>query len=152
MRRRRCISTRAKGQRVRDWTEWLALEGAAAIAHYASGVLDGLPAVVRNVLGDGVVYYCSARLDPDGFAQLARRLTREASVAPLLDASAGVEVTRRSADDRSYLFLLNHTDAERVVELGGIQGFELLGRSEVSDRITLDPLGVAVLREREAGR
>ena len=54
----------------------------------------------------------------------------------------------RSADDRSYLFLLNHTDAERVVELGGIQGFELLGCSEVSDRITLDPLGVAVLRER----
>jgi beta-galactosidase len=141
-----------EGSRVRDWTEWLALEGAAAIAHYASGVLEGLPAVVRNVLGDGVVYYCSARLDPDGFARLARRLTREASVAPLLDASAGVEVTRRSADDRSYLFLLNHTDAERVVDLGGIQGFELLGCSEVSDRITLDPLGVAVLRERSAGR
>ena len=86
------------------------------------------------------------------FARLARRLSGEASVAPLLDASAGVEVTHRSADGRSYLFLLNHSDTERVVDLGGIQGFELLGRSEVSDRITLDPLGVAVLRERPAGR
>jgi beta-galactosidase len=133
--------------RVRDWAEWLELEGAAAIAHYASGPLKGLPAVVRNVLGEGVVYYCSACLDPDGFAGLARRLTREAGVAPLLDASAGVEVTRRSADGGSYLFLLNHTDGEKVVDLGGIQGLELLGSSEVSDRITLGPLGVAVLRE-----
>jgi hypothetical protein len=52
------------------------------------------------------------------------------------------------ADGRSYLFVLNHTDDEKVVDLGGIQGLELLGSSEISDRLTLDPLGVAVLRER----
>jgi beta-galactosidase len=133
--------------RVRDWSEWLEPEGAQVVASYTSGVLEGLPAVTRNKLGRGAVYYCSARLDRAGFAAIARLLLEEAGAAPLFETPPGVEVTRRSADNRHYIFLLNHSTEAVEVDLGGSRAVDLLGGGPVAGRIRLEALGVAVLRE-----
>jgi beta-galactosidase len=112
----------------RDWSEWLELDGGEPIAHYASGVLAGRPAVVRNSIERGVAYYCSAGLDADGLRTLARAAWEDAGVRPLADAPAGVEICRRGP----FLFLLNHTDEPVEVTLGPTR---------------LEPLGVAIVRE-----
>ena len=131
---------------VRDWSEWLVLESALAIGSYASGPLTGRPAITRNDLGAGAVYYCSARLDASGFASLARFLAADAGVTPLIHTPENVEATCRTTRDSSYLFLLNHGDREVVVELGGRSGTDLLTGTPAGGRIKLEALGVAVLR------
>ena len=132
----------ASGERVqaRDWSEWLVLESGEPVASYRSGALAGLPAVIRNASGSGVSYYCSAGLDPTGLAALVRGACEDADVRPVADAPRGVEVRRRSSENGTYLFLLNHTDEEHEPALP--DGAEL-----VVGELPLPPLGVAVVRE-----
>ena len=130
----------------RDWSEWLELEGADVVAEYASGPLDGRPAVVHNQVGEGSVYYVSGRLDPPAVGLLVERLAAEATVQPTLSAPAGVEVTRREGADAAYLFVLNHTEDPVGVELPESGALELLTQETLGDAVRLGPLGVAVVR------
>jgi beta-galactosidase len=129
--------TFATGERAvaRVWSEWLELDGAEPIAHYASGALDGRPAVVRNAVDGGVAYYSSAGLDAAGLSVVVRAACEDAQVRPILEVPPGVEACRRSSERGSFLFLLNHTDGAVEVELPS------------GERIRLDPLGVAVVNE-----
>jgi beta-galactosidase len=132
--------------KARDWSEWLELEGGDVVAEYATGALDGRPAVVRNRVGEGSVYYASGRFDGSAMELIVERLKAEASVAPTLSVPAGVEVTRREADDAAYLFLLNHTDDPVGIELPDGVDVELLTQETPGSALRLAPLGVAVVR------
>jgi beta-galactosidase len=63
-----------------------------------------------------------------------------------LSVPAGVEVTRREADDAAYLFLLNHTDDPVGIELPDGVDVELLTQETPGSALRLAPLGVAVVR------
>jgi beta-galactosidase len=128
----------------RDWSEWLEPDGGEPVAHYSSGVLAGRPAVIRNTVDAGTVYYCSAGLDATGLASIVRSACKDAAVHPVADVPTGVEACRRSSESGSYLFLLNHTEREVYVELPGTAELVL-------GMIPLEPLGVAVVRERPPG-
>ena len=57
----------------------------------------------------------------------------------------GVETTRRRSDGvGSWLFLLNHTDAEQTI---AASGYDLVADAPVDGTVRLAPGGVAVLRE-----
>jgi beta-galactosidase len=70
-----------------------------------------------------------------------------AQVAPLARVPPGVEVCRRISATDSFLFLLNHGDSAASVELPH-GGLDLLACADVDTRLELEPLGVAVVRER----
>ena len=62
------------------------------------------------------------------------------------DLPRGVEVTRRVADDgRSWLFVLNHTNAPATVTATGTL---LVGGGEARGSVTVAPGAVEVVRER----
>src|SRR5207237_202196 len=84
--------------------------GAAKIAEFASGVLDGRPAVTRHEYGNGNAHYLATRLDATAMAELLRRVGKEAGVTPVVNAPAGVEAIRREAPGGSILFLMNHSE------------------------------------------
>lgn len=63
---------RAEVVRVRD---------AVVKATFASGTLDGLPALTRRATGKGAAWYLATRLEPDAVAALAHTLLAEAGVA-----------------------------------------------------------------------
>ena len=130
---------------VSDWCEWIEPEGAEVLASYESGPLMGRPAVLRNRVGKGVVYSSSARLGAGGWAELLAPALEEAGVEPVGRATRGVELCRRSSDETSYLFVLNHTDEEVIVE--GPRGVDLLTGGTLDGLVRLGPLGVAVVRE-----
>ena len=56
----------------------------------------------------------------------------------------GVEATRRSDDSGSWLFLLNHTDAEQTVRA---TGYDLVADGAIDGAVRLAPGGAAVIRE-----
>ncbi|MGZ4410987.1 MAG: beta-galactosidase [Gaiellaceae bacterium] len=134
-----------------DWSEWIELEGAEPVARYSAGPLEGRPALVRNSLGSGAVYYCSAGLGSAGIEVLARRALAEAGVEPVVRAPAGVEACRRGSPRGSYLFLLNHNSHDVEVELPASGAVELLSGAVVGGSLPLAALGVAVLREPQSG-
>ncbi|MEV1145375.1 Beta-galactosidase C-terminal domain, partial [Micromonospora sp. NPDC049799] len=79
-----------------------------------------------------------------GADALVARLVAESGVRPAVDVPAGVEVVRRRAGDRSWLFVVNHTDAEARV---AVTGTELLGGAACAGELTVAPGEVAVVRE-----
>ncbi|MER7441800.1 beta-galactosidase [Micromonospora avicenniae] len=129
------------------WTEWLHPEGAEVLASYADGPLPGVAAVTRHAVGPGAAWYLGTRLAQPATDRLVARLVAESGVRPAAAAPAGVEVVRRRAGERSWLFVVNHTeDAARVAAAG----VDLL-TGERCDGELLVPAGeVAVVREDSA--
>lgn len=129
----------------RIWSETVRLAGAEPVSAYTGGVLDGLPAVTRHRVGAALTWYVSTRPDDDTYRRLLAEAARLAGVTPVCpQAPPGVEAVRRRAGDRSWLFLLNHTDRPQRVPATGL---ELITDKPVDDAVTVPAGGVAVLRE-----
>jgi beta-galactosidase len=131
------------------WTEDLELAGAEAVATYADGPAAGLPAITRHGAGRGTAWYVATRLDPDGTDRLVERLVAETGLEQLPGAAPDVEVTRRVGDDASWLFVINHGDADAPVP---VHGQELVTGRAVEGDLVVPAGGVAVVREAAGDR
>ncbi|MEU1607582.1 beta-galactosidase [Micromonospora matsumotoense] len=129
------------------WTEWLHPEGAEVVASYEDGPLPGVPALTRHRVGDGTAWYLATRLDEAATDALVGRLLTEAGVRPPVAAPTGVEVVRRRADDRSWLFVVNHTDAEATLDATGT---DLLTGQPCGGTLRVPAGEVAVVREEQS--
>ncbi|HSU48222.1 MAG TPA: beta-galactosidase [Arthrobacter sp.] len=128
------------------WTEHLHATTADVLASYASGRLEGSPAVTRNSFGGGTAVYLSARVDSTFLAELLADERAAAGIRPELDAPLGVQVRRRTGNGRSYLLVLNHNDAPAGVDVTA-GGTDLLTGTAVTGVVELAANGVLVLKE-----
>ena len=127
------------------WTEHLHLAGAEPMAEYLDGPVPGVPALTRHRHGDGSAWYLPCRLDQLGMDALVGRLLEDAGVTPRTATRAGVEVTRRVADDgRSWAFVINHTDEPATL---GLRGHDIVADLPVTQDLVVDGGAVAVVRE-----
>ena len=74
-------------------------------------------------------------------------MCEEAGVRPTAQAPPGVDAVGRETEAASFLFLLNHTQEAVEVRLPN-PGRNLLTGKEHSSNLVLDPLEVAILKER----
>jgi beta-galactosidase len=127
------------------WNDRIDLAGAEALATYRSGWLKGSPAVTRCRFREGSAYYIGTRLDREAMTSLLRDIAASKGVNPALTVPAGVEVVRRTAPERDFLFVINHgrTSAEISLERSC---FDRATGREMRE-LSLDPLGVAILEE-----
>ncbi|MCI2957617.1 beta-galactosidase [Agromyces atrinae] len=132
------------------WSEDVQLRGAESIADYASGPLAGRPAITRNDVGDGVVHYLSTRLSA---GDLRRHLARIAEAAGITrdhpDAGHGLEAVRRVGAHGTHLFLINHTDSPRTLD---VSGEDVLTGTRLAGATTIPPHGWLVVREETEAR
>jgi beta-galactosidase len=112
------------------WTEAVILAGAKPVAWYANGPAAGGPAVTRHDLGEGRAWYVSARTDAAATAAVLAAACDSAGLTPParpaepsapLAAPGGwphdLELIRRSDGQRSFVTLINHSDATATVRL-----------------------------------
>ncbi|MBQ1016548.1 beta-galactosidase [Micromonospora sp. D93] len=126
------------------WTEWLHPDGAEVLASYTDGPLPGVPALTRHPVGTGAAWYVGTRLDEPATDRLVARLVDEAGVRPAAPAPSGVEVVRRRDGERTWLFIINHTEAEVRLPAAGV---ELLTGARCAGELTVPAGEVAVVRE-----
>jgi beta-galactosidase len=104
------------------WSEHIHLTDAEAVLSYVGGDLDGLAAVTRRRipgLASGAAFYLSTSLEASVLATLLRQVAASAGARAILDTPppSGVEVALRETPTESFLFLLNHSDADRSVDI-----------------------------------
>jgi beta-galactosidase len=134
------------------WMDVAAERAGDVLARVASGPWAGTPAVVRASVGEGTAYYIGTRLDSAGLARiydyvpaLRGRAVRDGLPTPAAASADGVERVVRRSPSYEYEFLVNHTDADRSVELAA-PGFDLVADVAVDGTLTLGRRGVAVVR------
>ncbi len=122
------------------------LEGASALASYASDYLAGGPALTVNKHGKGRAYYMASRNDHRFMADFYGRLVGDLSIERALDADLPPGVTAQARTDGStrFVFLMNFNDSAQTVEIKGSHSDLLTGRVE-EKIINLMPYGVMVL-------
>ncbi|MCI1674746.1 MAG: beta-galactosidase [Ancrocorticia sp.] len=111
----------------------------------SGGAIDvaGLPALTRRAVGAGAAWYLAT--DADGFtrAVIWQLLAAYARVHP---AFAGLPDGVEAQERGDFLFLLNHSD--RVAELAGIMGKDLVSGGEATGHLVLPPRSGAVIDRR----
>ncbi|MFF3849983.1 beta-galactosidase [Streptomyces sp. NPDC002328] len=127
------------------WSEFVVPRGAETVWTYADGLTAGRPAVTRHRLGEGSAWYVSTRLGQDGLAALLDLAAADARLAPRADLPRDLEVVRRSGDTGTYLFAINHTDADAKVPLDA-PGTELLTGERAAGRLAVPAGAVRVVR------
>jgi len=79
--------------------------------------VDGTPAWLVNRFGEGTAHYLTTFPDDATLDGIVAAAAEDAGVAPVAEAPVGVEVVRRAHEDgRSWLFCINHTDADAKVK------------------------------------
>jgi len=141
------IVTLDDGSTADTWSEMLHLEGAEALTTYTDGPLPGVPAVTEHRHGEGAAWYIGTRLDQDATNLLVRKALKTTGIQPeipMVTAPAGLEATRRTGEDGSYLFLINHGSETAHVRA---EGRDLVSERDVSGTLSLKPGMAAVVRE-----
>jgi beta-galactosidase len=126
------------------WCDLLHLEGAQALATYGDDFYAGRAAITEHRCGQGRALYVATRPEPALLAALVARLLRDLGLAAPLDAPAGVEITRREGEGRSYTFVLNHNPQPVRVALPQPMRDLLTGESH-EQGLQLAALAVAIL-------
>lgn len=141
--------TLSDGATARTWTEHVRTTTAQVHATFTDGPVAGGPAITRNAHGAGTAWYVATALDDDDLRALVRDVVGQAGAsAPgaglAAQADGRVEVIRRTATDRSYLFVINHGTSD--VEVAA-RGLELVTQAR-ADGVVVVPAGtVRVVRE-----
>lgn len=88
------------------------LEGADALSGYQEDFYAGMPVITAHKYEKGKAYYVGTRSSENFYQAFIRDIMEEKGISPVLKASEGVEATERFKGEHSYLFVLNHKDAE----------------------------------------
>lgn len=120
------------------WSETARATTAKVVDTYETGE----PAWTRNAWGDGTAHYLTTVLSGDDLAAVLRTVCAEAGVGGT--ATPGVELVRRAHQDgRAYLFAINHTAADAVVEATGT---DLVTGEAATGELTVPAGEVRILR------
>lgn len=114
------------------------------LAEFAGGPTAGSPAITRNRVGTGTVYYVGTSLTPAGARELLTEILTASSIPVPQKSGDDVEIMRRSDGNRTWLFAINHGSAEGVVTVDGV---DLLTGAATDGTLTVASGGVAVVRE-----
>jgi len=144
----------SSGARGEVWTElgrpqaWGDGTAAEVVDTFTTGQLAGEPARYRReVAGGGVAHYLSTHLDADSLAAFVADVVAERGIAPVAPGDAGLERTRRTSADGSWLFAINHGDVDQRVEVHGV---DLVSGREATGELVVPAGAVACVREARA--
>ena len=127
--------------RARRWQELIQLRGAEVLLSVASGPLQGGPAVTVNDHGRGAAYYLATSPDTQTTAAVIAHAATRAGVSAVASVPPGVEAVRRG----DHLFLINHSDSEKHLDIGAEERRDLLTGSLQSGIVKLGPGKALVL-------
>lgn len=122
------------------------LEGAKALAVYEKDFYAGRPCLTENLYGRGKAYYIASSPNEDFLEGFMRQICENKGIKTPLAVPAGVEVTQRFKNNRTFTFILNHNNYAVTFGLGENAYNELITSEKKVEEMELEPKGVAILQ------
>jgi beta-galactosidase len=127
--------------------ELMHADDATVLATYGDEFYAGWPAVTENAVGEGFAYYVATCPEMDFLEHFYRTLCADCGIYPVLQGPGHVEVRRRRQRDRSFIFVLNHSEEVSYVELEDGEYRDLLTGQVHSGNLPLRAFDVHILEE-----
>ncbi|MBI1258209.1 MAG: beta-galactosidase [Chloroflexi bacterium] len=131
----------------RRLADLLHVDTAEVIAAYGSDFYAGMPVVTRNAFGAGAAYYLGTDADDAFLDRFYGEIAQAHGITALLNAPRGVEVSARSKDGQTLIFVLNHNAQAVTVKLGEARYRDLLSDQVLTNELALEAYGVAILKQ-----
>jgi beta-galactosidase len=129
-----------------SYADWVTPRGAEVLAGYREWHMKPYAAVTRNRFGTGLGYYVGTIVREESFYdELVSDVLGKAGVQPVVRPPRGVEAMIREDGRRKILFLINHTEEPRTIDVPAGK-LELLGGAKTGTTASLGPYGVQVIR------
>lgn len=130
----------------KNYVDWLTPEDAKTLARYeGEWHLKPFAALTKNTYGKGKAWYLGTIIKQDAFYdQLIKNLLQDAGIVPLVKPPLGVEVSIRQGNGQKLLFVINHTEESKTVNVP--TGTELLTGKTTNGSITLNTFDVAIIK------
>jgi beta-galactosidase len=120
-------------------------EDAEVIAEYGDDFYRGNPVVTRNRFGNGQAWYVASSPDQPFLKGLLEHLAANHQIKPLLQTPPGVEVSQRTKDGQSFLFIMNHNSNPAKLDLGQTERLDLLTRQKLAGLQEIPARGLMIL-------
>lgn len=91
------------------------LETAKEVSQYEKDFYAGTPVITKNQLGKGTAYYIGTRSNSEFYETLIQNICGELNIESIANVPASVEATRRTNENGTFLFLLNHSDMNQTM-------------------------------------
>lgn len=115
------------------------------MAWYGDDYYAGTPAVTVNACGQGRIYYAGTQPEERFWTGLLGGITDQLGISGFAGLPEGVQVSRRSGENGSFLFVLNLSLEPQALALS--KAYDgLLGGAMHSGELKLEPFGVEILR------
>lgn len=122
------------------------LEGAECLGEYGDNFYASTPAVTKNKFENGLTYYIGTNLDPDGIAKVLDLAMADVGVTSVVPESTTLEVTRRTAENCSYYFLINFQDEPQPVPASLAGNVDVLTGNTIDAGDMLQKYDVKIVR------
>ncbi|NLL38048.1 MAG: beta-galactosidase, partial [Clostridiales bacterium] len=133
---------------VHTFCELIHAETADILAVYKSDFYAGRPALTKNSFGCGRAYYIAARTENRFLDDFYSYLIDTLDLLKAIDCELpeGVTAQLRTDGKRRFVFLMNFSEEEKILDLQGIYTERITGE-ELLERISLSPYGVKIMEE-----
>ncbi|MER8225993.1 beta-galactosidase [Streptomyces sp. NPDC094143] len=136
------------GNAAQQWAERIEPEGCTPTVCFTDapegGPARGGPAITRHHYGAGTGWYVATHASVHTLREVMRQVAGTAGLRSVADVPDGIEAVRRTGSAGSFLFLINHTDEDVEVPVGGVG---LIGSASHGSHTKVPAGGVVVLRD-----
>lgn len=132
-----------------DFCELIHAETAQTLGVYIKDFYAGRPALTVNLFGEGKAWYMASRFDEGFLKDFYTSLIAELGLKKVLatELPPGVTAQVRSDGFNEYIFVMNFSEEQRIVDLGEGKAEDMLTGEKGLTSVLLKPYGVAVLRK-----
>lgn len=124
-------------------------EGAEVLATYEEDFYRGMPVVTKNQFGKGEAYYVATSPDGGFLSTFISEICKEKGIKEILETPFEVEATKRTNQNGTFVFLLNHAQEEKIVTLP-FACTDILCDKEFgqNEQVTIPSKGVCIMKVR----
>lgn len=122
-------------------------EGADVVAEYGSDFYQGMPVLTAHSYGEGKAWYVASSPDSEFLTGFLSNLCIEKGIKSVVNAPKNVEVSERSKEGQTYVFLLNHNAEAVTVDIGDQEMRDVLTGDIQFGQVSLVDRGVMILEK-----
>lgn len=123
------------------------LETAEALAHYTSNFYAGMPAVTKNMFGDGTVYYFGGQLEDQLQDQLFKTIVEENDITPVIEEATKLEVACRENEEAKFFVIINFHEEAQPLPAMFVGKTDLLTGEVLSSEMMLTQYTTYIVKE-----